>query len=439
MDTSATSIRRCMPGPRGASTRSSRSAAAATRDRAFLERVFHKLLLNFTWWVNRKDAAGQATSSRAASSGLDNIGVFDRSEPLPTGGYHRTGRRHRLDGHVLPQPAAHRAGAGAARLRLRRHGQQVLRAFPLHRRRHEPHGRRRRRACGTRRTASSTTCCTCPTAARMPLKVRSMVGLIPLFAVETLEPRRHRAVPRFQAPHASGSSTTAPTSPSNVASMTAPRQGRAPPALTRRSRPSSAASSSACSTRTSSSRPYGIRSLSRAHQDHPVSCSRRRRPSHRVDYEPGESDQRHLRRQLQLARPGLVPAQLPDHRIAAEVPPLLGRRLQGRMSHRLRPDADAVGSGRRNLAPPLAHLLRRRHRRPPSRQRRQRVFPRRPALARPDCSSTNTSTATPAPAWAPATRPAGPAWWPSCCSRSREYEAPAHPAVGRDFAVKATR
>jgi hypothetical protein len=55
------------------------------RDVAFLESVFQKLLLNFTWWVNRKDAEGNNIFS-GGFLGLDNIGVFDRSKPLPTGG-----------------------------------------------------------------------------------------------------------------------------------------------------------------------------------------------------------------------------------------------------------------------------------------------------------------------------------------------------------------
>ena len=52
------------------------------RDRVFLGRVFQKLLINFTWWVNRKDVAGQNIFS-GGFLGLDNIGVFDRSQPLP--------------------------------------------------------------------------------------------------------------------------------------------------------------------------------------------------------------------------------------------------------------------------------------------------------------------------------------------------------------------
>jgi hypothetical protein len=55
-------------------------------DRAFLESAFHKLLLNFTWWVNRKDAEGM-NIFQGGFLGLDNIGVFDRSAPLPTGGF----------------------------------------------------------------------------------------------------------------------------------------------------------------------------------------------------------------------------------------------------------------------------------------------------------------------------------------------------------------
>jgi hypothetical protein len=56
------------------------------RDRLFLERAFHKLLLNFTWWVNRKDPDGRNLFA-GGFLGLDNIGVFDRSRPLPTGGH----------------------------------------------------------------------------------------------------------------------------------------------------------------------------------------------------------------------------------------------------------------------------------------------------------------------------------------------------------------
>ena len=61
-------------------------AQSGKGDVEWLERSFHKLLLNFTWWVNRKDRSGKNVFE-GGFLGLDNIGVFDRSAPLPTGGY----------------------------------------------------------------------------------------------------------------------------------------------------------------------------------------------------------------------------------------------------------------------------------------------------------------------------------------------------------------
>jgi len=62
------------------------TAATGQGDRAFLERMLHKLMLNFTWWVNREDPDGRNVF-QGGFLGLDNIGVFDRSKPLPTGGH----------------------------------------------------------------------------------------------------------------------------------------------------------------------------------------------------------------------------------------------------------------------------------------------------------------------------------------------------------------
>ncbi len=61
------------------------SACRGERDTLFLKRAFTKLLINFTWWVNRKDPSGKNLFS-GGFLGLDNIGIFDRSQPLPTGG-----------------------------------------------------------------------------------------------------------------------------------------------------------------------------------------------------------------------------------------------------------------------------------------------------------------------------------------------------------------
>jgi hypothetical protein len=60
------------------------AGARGARDRLFLARVFHKLLIDFTWWVNRKDVAGKHLFA-GGFLGLDNISVFDRSQPLPNG------------------------------------------------------------------------------------------------------------------------------------------------------------------------------------------------------------------------------------------------------------------------------------------------------------------------------------------------------------------
>ncbi|WP_279482356.1 MGH1-like glycoside hydrolase domain-containing protein [Aureimonas sp. SK2] len=61
-------------------------ALTGVADRDFLERIFHKLMINFTWWVNRKDTEGR-NLFQGGFLGLDNIGVFDRSAPIPGGGY----------------------------------------------------------------------------------------------------------------------------------------------------------------------------------------------------------------------------------------------------------------------------------------------------------------------------------------------------------------
>ena len=73
-------------------------------DRDFLARIFQKLLLNFTWWVNRKDVRGKQVFS-GGFLGLDNIGIFDRSRPLPNGRTSGTGRRHGVDGVLLLEHA----------------------------------------------------------------------------------------------------------------------------------------------------------------------------------------------------------------------------------------------------------------------------------------------------------------------------------------------
>ncbi len=64
---------------------SGKEGEAGEGDIEFLKEAFQKLLLNFTWWVNRKDPGGRNVFE-GGFLGLDNIGVFDRSAALPTGG-----------------------------------------------------------------------------------------------------------------------------------------------------------------------------------------------------------------------------------------------------------------------------------------------------------------------------------------------------------------
>ena len=139
-----------------------RDPNAASRDWDFLERIFHKLLMNFSWWVNRKDAEGN-NLFEGGFLGLDNIGLFDRSRPLAERRRTRAVRRHVVDGDVLPQHARDRGRARASRSDLRGRVHEVLRALPDDRFRRAPSAPATR--CGTRTTASSMTCSSIRTAA----------------------------------------------------------------------------------------------------------------------------------------------------------------------------------------------------------------------------------------------------------------------------------
>ena len=144
--------------------RLSRSIASATGDGdlQFLERVFHKLMLNFTWWVNRKDAEGRNVF-QGGFLGLDNIGVFDRSATLPTGGHiDQSDGTSWMAMYALNLMRIALELAQTTRVRRRRH--QVLRTLPAHCRSDEHLRWNGEAACGTTRTSSSTTCCTFPTA-----------------------------------------------------------------------------------------------------------------------------------------------------------------------------------------------------------------------------------------------------------------------------------
>ena len=301
-------------------------------DRGFLEKVFHKLLLNFTWWVNRKDPDGM-NIFQGGFLGLDNIGVFDRSAPLPTGRPPGTIRRHQLDGHVLPEHAGDRAGTGERRSGLRRRRQQILRTFREHRARHERYGFRRQVAVGRTRTVFTTTCCNCPNGEEHFVKIRSMVGLIPLFAVETLEPEIVDRSAGFQAAHA-----VVHRQSSGCAGAHRDRRRRSARGVRRllslvNRKQLEASIWSRCWTKRNSLSPYGIRALFALSPRSSVR-SAREWPRKSRGVRAGRIDHRAVRRQFELARADLVSGELSADRVAAEVSSLFWRRFQSRVSRR---------------------------------------------------------------------------------------------------------
>jgi hypothetical protein len=166
-----------------------------TGDRAFLERVFHKLLLNFTWWVNRKDAEG-LNIFQGGFLGLDNIGVFDRSAPLPTGGYiEQSDGTSWMGMYCLNMMAMALELAGQDPVyedvasKFFEHFVYIARAT------HDRGGE------GVSLWDDADgffyDVLHLPDGRLHPIKLRSMVGLIPLFAVETIEPEILRKLPGF--------------------------------------------------------------------------------------------------------------------------------------------------------------------------------------------------------------------------------------------------
>jgi Mannosylglycerate hydrolase MGH1-like glycoside hydrolase domain len=166
-------------------------------DLVFLERVFHKLLLNFTWWVNRKDAQGR-NIFEGGFLGLDNIGVFDRSKPLPTGGFLsqadgtswmamyclnllRIALELALNDHVYEDIATkffeHFLAIAAA---INGVGEDALGLWDETDQFYYDH-------------------LNLPDGENVPMKIQSVVGLIPLLAVEVLDPDAIKQLPDFAA------------------------------------------------------------------------------------------------------------------------------------------------------------------------------------------------------------------------------------------------
>jgi hypothetical protein len=166
-------------------------------DLQFLERVFHKLMLNFTWWVNRKDAQGR-NIFQGGFLGLDNIGVFDRSAPLPTGGF-----INQADG--TSWMAMYCLNLMRIALELARHN-KVYEDIATKFFEHFLHIAEAMNNIGEQGLGLWSEedefyydVLNLPDGRMTPLKVRSMVGLIPLFAVETLEESLLDEVPEFAA------------------------------------------------------------------------------------------------------------------------------------------------------------------------------------------------------------------------------------------------
>jgi hypothetical protein len=253
-------------------------------DRVFLERVFQKLLLNFTWWVNRKDAEGR-NIFQGGFLGLDNIGVFDRSAPLPTGGH-----LEQSDGTswmamyclnmlamALELADGNRAYEDVAS-KFWEHFLYIAHAMNM---RGEDDG-----SLWDEEDGFFYDVLHLPDGTHQRLKVRSMVGLIPLFAVETLEPEVLDRLPDFKR-RLDWFITNRPDLTRHVACMRTPglRERRllavvGPERLTR--------VLEKLLDEAEFLSPFGVRALSRRHADEPYMLTVNG-SAHWVHYEPGES------------------------------------------------------------------------------------------------------------------------------------------------------
>jgi len=253
-------------------------------DRTFLKRMFHKLLLNFTWWVNRKDAEGM-NIFQGGFLGLDNIGVFNRSDPLPTGGH-----IEQSDGTSWMAMYTLNLLAIAMELATQDPTYEdvaskfwehfIYIAYAMNHLGHEGMG------LWDEGDGFFYDVLKFPDGGHFPVKIRSMVGLIPLFAVETLEPGLLDHLPGFKR-RMEWFIDNRPDLTANVASMR--KYGMAERRLLsivnaeklRRMLQIMLDEQEFLS-------DHGIRALSRYHRDHPFILTFDGK-EHRVDYEPGES------------------------------------------------------------------------------------------------------------------------------------------------------
>jgi hypothetical protein len=315
-------------------------------DLQFLERVFHKLLLNFTWWVNRKDTEGRNVF-QGGFLGLDNIGVFDRSKALPTGGH-----IDQSDG--TSWMAMYSLNMLRIALELARHN-SVYEDIATKFFEHFLHIAEAMTSMGGAKLGLWDDedkffydVLHLPNGKSQRLKIRSMVGLIPLFAVETIDAETLRELPGFR-PAAAVVSELPPGSGRSGVALGCGWHGRATPAVT-----------VAWPAHEASAQTHARRDRVSVRVRRACAVASSRRASLRVQGQrrpaggglpAGRVGHRPVRRQLQLARTDLVSGQLPDHRVAAEIPLLLRRRLQSGVPDRFRHLHDHQGGVRGTDAP----------------------------------------------------------------------------------------
>jgi hypothetical protein len=253
-------------------------------DRNFLERVFHKLLLNFTWWVNRKDPQGMNVFE-GGFLGLDNIGVFDRSKPLPTGGH-----IEQSDGTAWM--GMYCLNMLAIALELARDDpayEDVASKFFEHfvyiAQAMNEHGKDGN-SLWDEEDGFYYDALHLPDGTQRFLKVRSMVGLIPLFATETLEPEMLSSLPGFTARMQWFQDNMPEVSP--YVDMTEKSAGGPRRLLSLVTRDRLFRILNTMLNEEEFLSPRGIRALSRYHLNNPY-IFRTGGAQYRVGYEPGES------------------------------------------------------------------------------------------------------------------------------------------------------
>jgi hypothetical protein len=255
-------------------------------DLAFLERVFHKLMLNFTWWVNRKDSQGR-NLFQGGFLGLDNIGVFDRSKPLPTGGF-----INQADGtswmamyalnlmRIALELALHNPVYEDVATKFFEHFLYIAEAMT------NIGGDGRGIGLWDEEDQFYYDELNLPDGKITKLKIRSLVGLTPLFAVETLEPELLERLPDFHR-RLKWVLKNRPALANLVSRWQEPGLGeRRLLSLLRGSRMKKLLKRMLDETEFLSL--YGVRALSRIHQEQPYVFSSRGF-FHAVYYEPGES------------------------------------------------------------------------------------------------------------------------------------------------------